>query len=59
MRIPVVINGKKYKLSYFKWLAYENQKKLDRIEKKLNKLLYQCSNQSTDKSTDNGNTGTD
>ena len=58
MKIPVMIDGKKYKLSYFQWLAYENQKKIDRIEKKLDRLLDQGGNQCADKSTSDGDNRT-
>lgn len=43
MKIPVTIEGKKYKLSYFEWLAYISQKKIDRIEKKLSKAKIELS----------------
>lgn len=52
MKFPVVIEGKKYKLSFWKWIAYKNQNQLDRIEKKLDELLNQSSDKCTDKSTE-------
>lgn len=35
MKIKVEIEGKEYKLSYWEWLAYANQRKLNKIEQKL------------------------
>lgn len=39
MKITVVIEGKKYKLSFWEWIAYKNQRQLNRIEEKLDKVL--------------------
>lgn len=39
MRFIVEINGKKYKLKFFEWLAYQNQRQLNRIDKKLDAVL--------------------
>ena len=39
MKIPIVFKGKKYKVTYFEYLAYQNQKQFDRVEKELDKLL--------------------
>lgn len=54
MRFEVIIEGKKYKLSFWKWLAYTNQRRLIRIEKKLNELLNKGSDKGSNESADNG-----
>lgn len=58
MKIPVTIEGKKYKLSFWKWIAYRNQKRLECIEKKIDLLLNQSSNQRTNEPADDGEGGT-
>lgn len=54
MKIPINVNGKIYKVSFFTYLAYQNQKQLDRIEKKIDKLLSESRDQSTDQASDDG-----
>lgn len=39
MKRLVIIEGKKYRLSFYEWIAYMNQKKLISIERKLDMLL--------------------
>ncbi len=53
MKFEVIIEGKKYKLSFWKWLAYTNQRRLIRIEKKLNELLNKGSDKGSNESADN------
>lgn len=38
MRLPIYIEGKKYKLSYFKYIAYHSLKRIERLEKKIARL---------------------
>ena len=38
MRLPIYIEGKKYKLSYFKYIAYHSLKRIERLEKKIAQL---------------------
>jgi len=38
MRLPIYIEGKKYKLSYFKYIAYHSLKRIERLEKKITRL---------------------
>lgn len=37
MRLPIYIEGKKYKLSYYKYIAYHSLKRIERLEKKIRK----------------------
>ena len=57
--IIVEIEGKKYKLTFWKWLAYTNQRKLNKIEQKIDELLNNCADKSTNKTSDDSNTRTD
>lgn len=38
MKLPIYIEGKKYKLSYFKYIAYHSLKRIERLEKKIARL---------------------
>lgn len=38
MRLPIYIEGKKYKLSYYKYIAYHSLKRIERLEKKIDRL---------------------
>lgn len=38
MKLPIYIEGKKYKLSYFKYIAYHSLKRIERLEKKITRL---------------------
>lgn len=38
MKLPIYIEGKKYKLSYFKYIAYHSLKRIERLEKKIAQL---------------------
>mgnify|MGYP001120212363 CR=1 FL=1 len=58
MKIPIVFKGKKYKVTYFEYLAYQNHCQLDKIEKKINQLLNKSSDQCSNDSTDESKKGT-
>ena len=55
----IVVDGKTRYVSFWKWLAYMNQKKLERIEKKLDELLSKCSDKCSDDASDNCTKRTD
>lgn len=57
MKYPITINGKTYRLKFFEYLAYQNQVRIERLEKKLNDFLKKSGNKCADKSTDNGDAG--
>lgn len=56
MKFYIEFDSKKIRVSFWKWVVYDIlSKKLSRIDKKLDLLLEQHGNQSTNKTTDNRN----
>ena len=56
--MKITIENKKRRVSFWKYIAFENLKRLERLEKKVDELK-QCSNKRTDKTADDGNNRTD
>lgn len=55
----IKVNGKVHRVTFWKWLAYSNQKTLERIEVKLDKALQQRCDKGANEPADNSNNRTD
>lgn len=49
MRLPIYIEGKKYKLSYYKYIAYHSLKRIERLEKKIAQLENELKSKFTER----------
>lgn len=49
MRLPIYIEGKKYRLSYYKYIAYHSLKRIERLEKKIAQLENELKSKFTER----------